>query len=735
MKKSLFPTGLYLDILRQLRLVGGILLALILLITALTPIVSALTSEWRSTPDILTLTPALILFMYVGTIVLVFAAFSFLFSRRASDFYHALPETRLSLYGAAAGAALTWVLGTVALAVLTAHAAYAVCGFGPALSDLLPNFLGYALGSLLVAGCALVGVCATGTRFSAFVLTMLLLFLPRYFSVVLNITTESIAPLLLPSHMGPLFDVSLNFPFYFFLGAFETRFGGAAASIPALFYSAPTLLYTGVLAVFYIGAACAIFHFRASETAARSAPGPMLQRIYSGLVTTPAFVLLGAVAVLCAFMNYEEGMGTVMIVLVLLALVLYSVYMLITTKRLRSLKQGLLVLPATAAVCFALLFGVSAVCQAEMATVPEASDIAGVQEHLDARRSTVSYGMLRRSEVVLASPELCALVAKSLATVRGSGGYPLAQSTRIMMDVTLESGRVISRQFYIQAQDGERVQRLIDSDPNYAAAAGAFPEDGEIKSIDFGGNIYRGGVNHSVLSKAVGWELVRVFREEFQALPPLTRASLANMSYMPVINTAAFGEAVPSDADRVVSGVPLYKTEDGVATLGTALVVRGVRGGVPFESFYRLSGHTPRAANLLMAAVNGMTSASARTWMAQSVAAGASELSWLGGDLVLENVPYEADWYRSDSLSCQWGETAESTAELALTAWLLGTAADAPDITKPLVSYSLFGVSADGETAGDTVRSENLYLYANIGESDVEALLEMAGAVIPSALP
>ncbi|MDR2670691.1 MAG: hypothetical protein LBC26_03090 [Oscillospiraceae bacterium] len=736
MKKSLFPTGLYLDFLRQLRIVGGILLALILLITVLLPVGGALTSERRDTPNILVLTPALIPFMYLGTIVLVFAAFSFLFSRRASDFYHALPETRLSLYGAAAGAALTWVLGTVTLAALAAHAVYGLCGFEPALSDLLPNLLGYALGSLLVAGCVLVGVCATGTRFSAFVLTMILLFLPRYVSVLLNVTMENVAPMLIPGHMGPLFDVSLNFPVSFFLSAFDVNFGRAVGGVQALFYAASTLLYTGVLAACYIGAAGAIFHGRTSETAARSAPGPVLQRVYSGLVTTPGLFLLGVVTVLCTFMGYSKDMGIVMIVLVLLTVTLYGVYMLITTKRLRSLKQGLLVLPATAAVCFALLFGVAAVCRTEMAAVPEASEIAGVQEHLSAAHwGVVSYGMLRRSEVVLADPELRALVAKGLATTRDAGGQSPGPSIRLMMDVTLESGRVVNRQFYIREQDGERAQRLIDSDPNYMAAAGAFPEDGEIKSVGFGGNIYRGGVNFSVLSKTVGREIVRVFREELQALPPATRVALAHVSNMPYIRISTASSAAPSDeaapgaTGLMVSGVPLYRTEDGVATLGITLVVRGVRGGVPFQSFYQLSGHTPRAANLLMAAINGMTDVSVRARMAQQVAAGASpEHLMLSGDLTLENIPYKAGWYRSDSLNYNWDKTAENAVGLALAARLLAATADAPDITKPLVSYSLYVVPIGEKTIEEAIQ---LHLYANIEESDVEALLEMAGAAIP----
>ncbi|MDR0381260.1 MAG: hypothetical protein LBH86_04630 [Oscillospiraceae bacterium] len=726
MKKSLFSGGLYLDVLRQLRLVGGIMLAVVLLFTILLPVVSALSHSWRDTPDILALTPALAPFMYLGTVVLVFAAFSFLFSRRASDFYHALPETRLSLYGATAGAALTWVLGTVALAALTAHAVYGICGYGPVLSDLLPNLLGYASGSLLVAGCALVGVCAAGTRFSAFILTVLLLWLPRYLGVMLNVTMDNIMYELIPGQMGPLFDVSLNFPVSFILGAFdilEGGIGGAAGSVPALFYSPSTLLCTGALAVFYIGAAGVIFHFRKSETAARPAPGPVLQRIYGGLVAAPTLILLAALAVVWAFSGYSRAMGIVAVILVLLTLVLYGVYTLITTKQFRSLRQGLLVLPLTAAICFVMMFGASAVWRAEMAVVPQASEIAGVRERLS--REPAVYGMLRRSEIVMADPELCALVAKNLADVRNPGDDLPGGRTRVEMDIILKNGRVISRRVPIREPDAGRVRDIIDNDADYFAAAGAFPEDREIKSIGLWG-ADRGGDAFSVRFKTVAREVVQVFREEFQALPPDVRVSLIGMPNYPrpaasMTYTSPLNRPTPDDAGvEEIFGVPLRKTRDGVATLGVTLFVRGVRGGVPFTAEYQLGGHTPRAANLLMASLNEMTDASARTQIAQMQ--GTPAFSRVHGDLVLENVPYGSDWYRSGSLYYGGGakDTAESAAWQTLAAWLLSAATDAPDITKPLISYSIV-VSA----------STRLYLYANIEANDAEALVEMAGAALP----
>ncbi|MCL2503356.1 MAG: hypothetical protein FWE94_01915, partial [Coriobacteriia bacterium] len=106
----------------------------------------------------------LYLFMFVGTLFLVYTAFSFLNKRNSSDFFHALPDTRSCMYVTTWAAIASWIFFTVAESVLLTWLAHVVTGM-PFIAAYVPLLLlMFFISSLLVASTATVAVSLTGTQ-------------------------------------------------------------------------------------------------------------------------------------------------------------------------------------------------------------------------------------------------------------------------------------------------------------------------------------------------------------------------------------------------------------------------------------------------------------------------------------------------------------------------------------------------------------------------------------------
>ena len=268
-RSMLFHPGLYVETLRQLRLMGSIYLVLCVVFTIVPALLDSLSGRLTQ-PGISDFSPPLFLFVYVAPVTLVYSAFGFLTRRNASDFYHSLPLTRECLYVSRVLAVLTYLVGTIVLSLLGACLVYALCGRPVNLSYVPDQFLYFTACAALVMGCALVGITATGTRFSAFIVTGIVLFLPRFISVLAGAMLESVAPIFYTWDLGPVFNYSLNLP----ASAVATllSFGaiGDLSLEESMRYGAG-ILYTSVLGLGYTVLAGFFHHFRASETAGKSA--------------------------------------------------------------------------------------------------------------------------------------------------------------------------------------------------------------------------------------------------------------------------------------------------------------------------------------------------------------------------------------------------------------------------------------------------------------------------------
>lgn len=124
MKKSWFSFRLYQEGLRQLRLIGIMGMVILGLEAILIPVgrvVSLRQMEHyaeggRVSKELLNfpeMHPLLVLCFCVLAPLMVLYLFHFLNKRNASDFYHAIPETRLCLFISFFAAVVTWILAII----------------------------------------------------------------------------------------------------------------------------------------------------------------------------------------------------------------------------------------------------------------------------------------------------------------------------------------------------------------------------------------------------------------------------------------------------------------------------------------------------------------------------------------------------------------------------------------------------------------------------------------------
>ena len=112
---KLFDAGLYVESLRQLRLMGLTYLLLCLVFTVLVPILS---SERLTCTPAFAHAAALYAFDYIAPVTMAFLSFGYLMRRNASDFYHSLPITREAAFFSRTLAILTYAAGTILLSLM-----------------------------------------------------------------------------------------------------------------------------------------------------------------------------------------------------------------------------------------------------------------------------------------------------------------------------------------------------------------------------------------------------------------------------------------------------------------------------------------------------------------------------------------------------------------------------------------------------------------------------------------
>ena len=386
--KKPFSVGLYIEGLRQLRIVG-ILGAILLFCSSAIIVVGNALSMQRQTElyqdssivlvnlSALDVAPLLLLLFSVFAPVMTLWLFHFMNKRNSSDFVFAIPQTRMSLYCSYTASIATWlaILALSGLIGVLIPAAIFSTYINISYSTLFLFTLSNFLYSIQVMAAILVAMSITGTMFSNIILSALILFAPRLLIFMLTDIWENI-PFICsqPNHFS-LLSNSINpisgCVLYLLNGISDTY---------QLFSSAAPMIYSVCLSAIYLLLAAFLFQKRKSETAGKSASSPILQSIYR-ITVTMIYCVVVVAAVILSEANVTQDAATYrfeIIVAYLVAVAIYFLFELLTTKSVQKMWKaapGLLIVLVLNGV---MIFGMHSIIQRAYNFQPTAEEVTGI---------------------------------------------------------------------------------------------------------------------------------------------------------------------------------------------------------------------------------------------------------------------------------------------------------------------------------------------------------------------
>lgn len=380
-----FNLGIYLEGLRQLRVTGFISVICMLGITIIRIIGELPMSqydgyeysgannytgvEWMAW---------LILTFVAITPLLMLQMFQFMNKRNASDFYHALPHTRSTIFLSMFASVMTWVVISILATVIPSLIGAAI--FSKYFSLIYDTFFLFILcclaASVLVAGAIAIAKGLSGTILNSIILTAIILFLPRLLMSLLISAIE----------MNPVFDGTISNAFTSsslnpVTGIVFSLFGiDYSISPEELLISVPSIVYGFVLGLIYLVIGLILFVVRKSETASQSATSKKMQAVYRILIAT-AMCVPAVTNIFDSFtLHKDQDMYWYgMVICYLIVIFVYFLYELLTTKRLRNLVRAIPGLGLVAVFNVVMYFGISAYYNSAMEFRPAPDEINSVK--------------------------------------------------------------------------------------------------------------------------------------------------------------------------------------------------------------------------------------------------------------------------------------------------------------------------------------------------------------------
>ncbi|MBQ9963836.1 MAG: hypothetical protein IJP14_01815 [Clostridia bacterium] len=232
MKKRFFSPRLYLDGIKQLRIIGILSTVALTFIGVITPFMryldtldDVITEFTANSVNYLEMNlPIFLLFCAIAPLMTLYL-FSFLNKRDSSDFYHSIPETRQCIFLSFFSAIVTWLLFITVASGTVITLSYAVLPhlYTVNLSSVfLVSFNAFS-GALLIAASVAIAMSVTGTVFSNVLVSLLLIFLPRMLIHIAVIAVSDALPLVHDLSFASVLNYEYNVPVGFVFGLL---FGG-----------------------------------------------------------------------------------------------------------------------------------------------------------------------------------------------------------------------------------------------------------------------------------------------------------------------------------------------------------------------------------------------------------------------------------------------------------------------------------------------------------------------------
>ncbi len=498
-----FSLKLYREGIKKSKLVGLTGTVITAALCALIPLVAILTPrhyEPGQTPPTSVIgvaefaIPLLLLLPFAP--LLVSTMFNYLNKRNESDFYHSIPFTRPCVYFSFLAASFTWVvIALTASLTVTSLLWLGVRYTAYSILTPLTIFGAYFLATLLLAAFMAVAMTLTGTNISNALIFALLFGFVRLSGAFFIMALENEYPILVTA-LTPARLLTVDYSMPLALVSSVVANGN-------VFTNYGVWIYTAILSIALIAAGCYFYTKRRSEMAGQSAPNRMLQHVYRCAITLP-------MAFITAFILILDGFEfTVLLVMTVLTLILYYLFEIITTKKLKnciSATPYLLVVLAGG-----ILFGVSIPVAGNVALnyTPEADEIKSISMYSQMDPYgyyDVTYEDLLIGKVEISSPEALKMVADELKEMKETsqkysarkylnpdsyaydemtGGYYEDHNNyrQITLKITDKSGVARGRTLCFTEEEYFRLQMLFTETKEYENALLAMPTKDQILSI------------------------------------------------------------------------------------------------------------------------------------------------------------------------------------------------------------------------------------------------------------
>lgn len=592
MKKRIFDLRLYRDAMKQGKMVGLTTCILLLLEAILIPVGNvidrmrmaedAVTNGWNHIETVelvgmLEIHPLLLITFCVATPILMLYLFSWLTKRNACDFYHSIPQTRSCVFFSFFGAAMTWVLlytlvpALIGSGLCALFAKYYTVNWGNVASILF----NVTAANLLVASSIAIAVSLTGTTFTNMIVSVLIIFVPRIFMMVVTLLVTGNLPMVPDGYLMPLLDVKYNVVF----GSVASMFVGSSGNLLTEFGSG---LYTLILGLVYMIAALWLFNRRRSEAAGQAAASRKLQMVYRLIVSMlvcliPCALIFNAMAEGSTF-NISEVY--LLFVVYVIAVVTYFLYELITTRKWRNLVKAIPGLGVLAVMNLVLIGGMWLLYSVTLNTMPEAEDISYVKL-VNADSPTYFNGKIyedyfaaKTSAVELKSEDVKELVSDRLQVEvdKWKHSYHTYHSyfdnmDEVVMEIRI-GARTIYRYIFLDQEDWTLLTAELEKQEAFRNAYMELPKLGthatavrmdeldtsaaskvyealleDIKDLGFGnwytiaeGSLYRGNrLEVMTLATAIG---SKTYASAFPIIPEMTRTAKAYIEAMNAKHTS-----------------------------------------------------------------------------------------------------------------------------------------------------------------------------------------------------
>lgn len=493
--KKLFSGGLYLEGIRQTRVIGILSIILITFAAVIGPIGNAIIQMAeearyignepyvieRETVTGLSMNPALMFVFIVIAPAMVFTLFGFMNKRNTSDFYHSIPHTRLCILVSFALSIISWIAVAIISTCAVSSLVYAILGkyYVAVYSTLLKYAVGCFVISLLVISATVLAMSITGTLMTNLILTCLILFVPRICYYAFDSACASSVQILVAGHVLPLSGTGYNMLTDLFMSSFTMSNGDYLS----LFFSASGLIYTTLLAAIYAVLAALFFGRRKSETAGNSAPSRRLQALYRCAVTM--VVCFIAVFVIVSETNsLDEGDIVGIAFLYIIAILVYFIYELITTRKLKNLARAIPGLLVVVVLNVALISAGAITKNAALSYSPDADDIDGVQivNNFSYYRSLdyLEYKQLIYGDYTITDPEAKKIISKSLADNISciKSNKRLWTDFNITETVKINTGSGTKyRTLWLTEDDADKLSRMLFDNDDYRNDFTKLPDD------------------------------------------------------------------------------------------------------------------------------------------------------------------------------------------------------------------------------------------------------------------